>query len=511
MTSKFESMSEAELRSYAAASDASLSHFQERMGELELALDDKEWTRISLETEREFSREGQNTINKLSRYFFLKNPLIKRAVLTQSNYVFGKGIDVMAADGESEEATIINDFMEDPENRRELTSHESMMMKENELQLFGNIFFFLYTNPVTKNVTIRSIPYDEITDIIMHPDDAKRPLYYKREWQAQTMNLDTGIYETQKKTEYFLDWRVSRNSLYGRRSSIGRDPVRKNAVIYHVATNQLSDMKFGVSEMYAALDWARAYKEFLENWATITKAHARFAWQLSPAGGKKGAQQAQHKMNQMSGGQGGANERVTASTFVAGNGTKMEPMKTAGAQPSAEDGQQMIHMVSAATGIFYHYLVGDPSTGNLATAKSMERPMELQFTNRQKLWRDVFKNIIYFAIQQKRPGSDAETDVTFPNLLEHSTKDMIEAIVSASTLNGSTAAGTIPLRKVTELLLKELGEENIEDSLNEWFPEGEEMSSQGTQAQNADDLVQEAVKELREAVNHLAEDHNRTG
>ncbi|CAM3777826.1 hypothetical protein [Alkalicoccus chagannorensis] len=509
MTSKYESMSEAELRNYAAGADDSINLMQERMAELEFAMEDAGWKKLSYESEKEFSREGLQRINQLSRYFFLKNPLIRRAVLTQSNYVFGQGVEFTSSDPESPTQDILDDFIYDEENRRELTSHEAMMMKENELNLFANLFFVLFVDRSTKKTTVRTIPIDEITDIIMDPDDAKRPLFYKRERTVQRMNFDTGNYQAKQEVEYYKDWRVD-DRQHNNRQQIGGYPVRQDAVVYHVHTNKLSDQKFGVSEIYAALDWARAYKEFLENWATITKAHSRFAWQMTTKGGRKGVNQAQQQLNSTMGAQGGRESNpppVTASTFVGSEGNELKPVKTAGAQPSAADGQHMVHMVSAATGIFYHYLVGDPSTGNLATAKSMERPMELQFRNRQQLWKTVFQNIISYAIKQHQPDFEESIDVSFPSLLDHDTSEMIGAIVRAVTLEGQQAT-TMPMRYATKLLLQELGEENIDEKLDEWFPEGNEMPSTGTDAgmnaDNADGLVDEALKEWREAVKHLA-------
>ncbi len=52
---------------------------EERLAELELALEDQEWLKLSLTGEREFSREGLGKIVRLSRLMFLKNPLINHA------------------------------------------------------------------------------------------------------------------------------------------------------------------------------------------------------------------------------------------------------------------------------------------------------------------------------------------------------------------------------------------------------------------------------------------------
>lgn len=509
MTKDFNTMSREELREYARSMDNQFEYLQEKIGTLELALEDRGWQKLTMESDHEFSQQGLMTIRNLSRVMFLKNPLIRRAVLTQSNYVFGKGVEFTISEEEKHksEKETMHSFRNNVENKRELTSHQSMMMKENELQLFGELFFVLVTLP-NRDVIVRSIPADEITDIIMDPEDSKRPLFYKRERTVQKMNFATGQYETANEITYFRDWAVEDDPQVRRHKQIGQHDVRQDAVIYHVSVNHLSDMKRGVSEVYSALDWARAYKEFLENWATIVKAHSRYAWKIATKGGKKGVANAQKTMQQ--GPQGNGAPPLTASAFIGGEGTTIEPMRTAGATTSAADGQHMVHMVSAATGIFYHYLVGDPSTGNLATAKAMERPMELQFLNRQELWKNVFQDIFRYVLWKKHKNTQAEVTAQFPSILEHSTQDMINAIATAATLNGNSSK-SIPMRKVTELLLRELGEENIDELLDEWYPDGEVWDSpQAPQGGEGDDplvasnsMVTEALSQLREAVRNI--------
>jgi hypothetical protein len=164
-------------------------------------------------------------------------------------------------------------------------------------------------------------------------------------------------------------------------------------------------------------------------------------------------------------------------------------------------------MVCSATGINEPYLTGDPSTGNLATAKSMERPMELQFTARQSLWSSTLSNILDYIIDQAAMmpsgplhvgatveidddgdrivtlGIDPETgepmnrtvEVKFPSILKRDLTEQIDAIVHAGTLEGAAAAGTIPVKHLTRMLLDALGEEHAADLVEEWFPEGVEQ------------------------------------
>jgi len=165
-------------------------------------------------------------------------------------------------------------------------------------------------------------------------------------------------------------------------------------------------MQFGVSELYAACDWANAYKVFLEKWVTITDALSKFAMQLTGAN-KRVATAAVSKLQEMiprlqqglaeARAQGGG---TIGGTFVTTPGTKLEPIKTSGITTSMDDARRLMLMVCSATGINEPYLTGDPSTGNLATAKSMERPMELQFTARQSLWSSILGNILDYIIDQ---------------------------------------------------------------------------------------------------------------
>jgi hypothetical protein len=470
----------------------SLELYQERISELELAFEDKGWIRLTGETEKEFSRAGLKIINQLARLYWLKNPLIRRAVLTQTQYVFGQGLSINAKDPEVNK--VIQNFLDDPKNRAELTEHQSRMVKESELQLFGNIFFVLFVNQLTGKVRIRTISVDEIEEIICDPDDSKTPWFYKRVYTRKNINRRTGSYKDETVTEYYRDWKYTDKDA----KRIGGKGIEE-AVIYHVAVNKLSDMKFGVSEVYAALDWAKAYKEFLEDWATIVKSYSRFAWKLTTKAGKGAIARAKTKLGTTLASDSGETNPPPAagSVFAANESVKMDPIKTSGATTSASDGDKLVHMVSAATGIFFHYLTGDPSTGNLATAKAMERPMELMFRDRQQLWVSVYQEILNFVMEQSVKAdkgvlkgtisedefgeetitmdndADKTVSVTFPPLLEKDTSARIDAIIKAATLDGKRRSGTMEMTMIVKLMLEALGVEDIDEIIERMFPDGE--------------------------------------
>src|SRR5208337_1116523 len=97
---------------------------------------------------------------------------------------------------------------------------------------------------------------------------------------------------------------------------------------------------------------------------------------------------------------GWAEGRPVASAFTHSEGVEMSPIKSSGATTSAEGGNKLLLMVCSATGIFQHYLSADPGKGNVATAKTMERPMELQSLNRRTQWAHTYRDSLQYVIDQ---------------------------------------------------------------------------------------------------------------
>lgn len=503
--------------------DNTIELFQERLAELELSLEDMSWSKLDMETDKEFSKTGLNRINKLARLYWLKNPLIRRAVLTQTQYVFGQGMSIEGEDSTVNE--VIQKFFNDKDNKDELTAQQALSIKETEMQLFGNLFFVLFVKPQTGQVKVRTISMDEITEVVTDPDDKKRPLYYKRVY----------VRDGKQVTIYYPDWNNERPG------STYKGVLVEKAKIFHVSVNKLSDMKYGVSEVYAALDWAKAYKNFLEDWATVVASYAKFAWKVSVTkGGRHGTAAVKKKLGSTIPEQGyETNPAGTAGGFWAQNeGVNLDPIKASGPSVAASDGDKIIHMVSAATGIFYHYLVGDPSTGNLATAKAMERPMELMFRDRQELWKNIFDRITKYVILQSvkapkglidgRMQRDDDGDyelvldnneegepmsqtvfVTFPDLLEKDLISRVDAIIKAATLGGGQLGQVIEPEIITRLLLDTLDIDNVEEVMQRMYPDDEVVPGQPPQAEGrrkrVEKVFNEALQELSQAIKEVNE------
>lgn len=506
----------------------SLEHLQERIAELELGLEDAGWIRMNFESEMEFSREGLQRITALSRLFFLKNPLINRAVTLQAMYVWAQGVSIKGAHPEVD--AIVQKFLDDPKNKVELTGHQARSMKEQDLQVEGNLFFVLFPHGATGRVRVRTIPVDEVMEIITNPDDGKEPWYYKRVWSETQMNTQGVAVTAAQETAYYPDWRYAPST---EPSTTNGHPVFWDSPVYHVRVGGLSGMRFGLPETYSGLDWARAYKEFLEDWATIVRAYAKFAFKAtSSKGGKRGIAAMKAKLGTTMGATSSETNPPpgVGSIAVMSEGNDLTPIRTAGATTKAEDGRRMLLMVAAATGLPETFF-GDVSVGTLATASSLDRPTELKFRDRQELWKGVLHDILQYVVDKRATAvlypnlhgtlvwnderdeqevileNDSETgepidrhiDIDFPSILEHDKVEDIKAILSAATLDGKALAGTMAPKTVSRLLLTALGQDDIDDLLDEVFPEDEE----GNVSTQAEESFMEAVKALREAVKNL--------
>jgi hypothetical protein len=204
-----------------------------------------------------------------------------------------------------------------------------------------------------------------------------------------------------------------------------------------------------------------------------------------------------------------------------------------------EDGRRLLLMVAAAVGLPESFF-GDVSVGNLATAKSLDRPTELRFINRQTLWGDIHRAILGFAIMQAVKAGvlkgkiiieddgtprvelypnpdetnpdkvgmprDATVTVDFPSILEHDTPALVTSIVSAATMNGQPQAGVIQAKTVSKLLLQALNVDDVDSLLDELYPpEGDTTGTDATPVTSEPTVLQfaAALREVKEALSKI--------
>lgn len=498
-----------------AGRDVTMSQLQESIRLLELALHSQEWQLLTASGREEFTPAGLRMIRELSRVMYLKNPLIGRGVNLQRLYVWALGVSISGRHSRIND--VVQAFLDDPQNQVELTAHQARMDKEKDLQLDGNLFFRLFINRQNGRVRLRTIEPDEVTAIICNPEDAKEPWFYGRQFTQKAIN---GTTETVM--EWYPDWRfnpLNRSTLVAQLRELGGGTGRVvwDTPVYHVAVNRHG--RWGVSEVYAALDWALAYKRFLEDLATTWRALSRWAATLTIDGGKAASiAAAKAKLNTAIAGTGGETNPppLTGSVFIGNEQHKLEPFRTAGATMSAEDGRRLALMAIATLG-FPETFFGDVSVGTLATAESLDRPTELMIRNRQALWAEVHSNIIGYALMWavKAPAGplrslgrvisepdgrvvremvrwnknvDATVNIVFPPVVDMNLGQYVAAAVQAAGLSGLPAdAEQHYLRTFVRLILSAFEVEDAGDLTELIFEEPDPEPEEETEEEGEGD------------------------
>lgn len=473
--------------------DAQLELLQERIADLELALEDRGWDRLLTESGMEFSRDGLARIAAMSRLYYLKNPLIQRAVDVQAFYTWGQGVTI-TSDQESVDL-VLQRFLDDPSNRGVLFGHQARLLIDVDLAVEGNLFLACFVSKTTGRVQVRVIPPDEIRQIHCNPQDRDEPRWYERHHTVGT--------ETKK--VLYRHWRYQPVPA----DQIPDGQVSDDAVIVHVRSGGLRAMRFGVPETYAALDWARAYKEFLENWASLVKSLSRFAWRVTTKKNKLSA--AKTKLaTTLSPSTSETNPApVTGAAFVGDDSTDIAPIPKTGATTSAEDGKHLRLMVAAAMNLPDTILSGDVDQGNLATARTLDRPTELKFRSRQQMWADVLLDlttvVVRAAIQARQLAGTVERDqdgveqilvegepprveVTFPPILEDDITATVEAIVAA--------AAFVPAEFVARRLLVVLGADNVDELVDDLVARQDEAAAAGVATETVE-VLRTVIAEAR--------------
>lgn len=465
-------------RSNAQLSNHNMVMLQERLTELESVLLTPEWARISAEGEREFSEEGLRAAMKLSRMMFLSNPLINRGVTLKSQYVWGQGYSITCKSDAAQAA--VQKAFNSNRNKKAFTSHQLLTLREQELQVTGNLYIALFRS-INGAVTIRCIPADEISDIISNPEDSTDVWYYKRQWKRT-------VYQGSGKRDEVLTALYADLDNDSPAETFAGLQVQANVRVYHVRIGALADMRKGLPETYQSIPWARSYKDFLTDFIAIVKSFRKFAFSVEVEGGPQQVSEIHSALNtRYADGTNGAsydqNPAPVAGSTMVSSGVSLNPVKTAGATVPLEEGRRLLLMHCAGSG-FPETFYGDASVGSLATAKSLDRPTELMISDRQKLWKEILETIANYIIAAGSNNREIEemeaqmATVTFPPVVEHDLASYVEAVTMAATLDGKELSPLADFETFARLLLEALGVSNVDEVLKRIMEEQEKREEE---------------------------------
>lgn len=440
----------------------------ESMAQMQLAMEDMGWEKLTGQFAQEFTRDGLKRAAELSRMMAVANPLIKRGLAIRASYVHGQGVGITARadgnEGAQDVNAVVQAFLDDDTNRAALTGHQAKLRLETSIGTDGNIFIALFTNPLSGKVQARTLPFDEITDKITVPGDRMVTMFYRRDWTENNM----------QHTAYYPDirWRpLTRTKWYT--DGQNRYEIKWDSPVYHLQDNGLDGWKFGIGDAYAALPWARAYKEFLEDWVLLIKALSRIAFQMSKS---------KTPLSQQS---RAALQAAPAGSMVNMGEQKIEAVPKTGATIDSESGRPVATMAAAALGVPVTTLMADPGqTGARAVAETLNQPTMLEFKGRQELWTEAFRAILGYVIDQaviapRGPlkgtvsreqntltvqlsgNTDRTLDIVWPDINEMPVETIMKALVDAD------GTGKMPPLVTLRLMLRALGVRDVDEIIDD--------------------------------------------
>ena len=462
---------------------------QESLAELETRMYEPGWQLLTARGDQEFTREGLRQITAVARVMAIKNCMIKRALSLRHAYVWGQGVSITARD--TDVGKLIKAFLGDPSNRRTFSGAAAREEHERALGTDGNVFFALFTSPLTGRVQVRVLPWDEIGDIVTNPEDASEPWFYRRDWWEERRNAVTGGPQTIRRVEFYpaLGYRPSRRLARVRGATDGQwGDVVWDAPVCHVKVGALLGWKFGIGDSYAALDWANAYREFLTDWARLVKSLSRFAWKLTTRGSRQS--QARNRVAQAPTTDPVTGEaRRTGATALLTPEMQLEAIPKTGATIDSDSGRPLAAMVATAMDVPVTMLLGDPgTTGARATAETLDTPTERSMQARRALWTEAIHAILTYVITEsvRAPNGrlqgtvvvdpwtgqdivsltgdgdgegDVTVDISWPDLDDIDAAAVVEAIVKADSTTH------VPPQVIVRLLLEALGVHDVDGIL----------------------------------------------
>ncbi len=440
------------------------------------------WAQIGAGLDSDPSHDTLVNNANLVRAFSGMNPLMIRAKVVRSSYVFGSGVDISATTGTEDEGVaqdvseVVTKFVDDPANQAAVFGEQVRIELENDNFDDGNLFFAHWVDPMTGEVQVRTLPFDEVTEVYSAPGDKTVPWYYLRQWTEQNDNGQ----DVQRKAWYpDLDYQPAAKIrtlkghpiLWPGKVTAG---YGGGAAVYHLKVNTVGrSRRWGVGDGFAAMPWAKSYSGFLSDCAKLYQSLAKIAHLVS--GSKNKTQMARSAAQAQASPAGGV---------LYGSDLQLQTPNFSGINPN--HGRPFASMVAMATGVPVTILTADPGQeGARAVAETLDKPMRLVIEGRQSLWAEFYRASCGFAVEQAvfaprgplkgtvvqlgdrkvvqfTDDTDPTIEVVFPEIEDNNVEHLVESIVKAD------ATGKLPPLVTLRLLLRALELEDAEQILEKY-------------------------------------------
>lgn len=460
---------------------------------------------------------------RASRYYALHDPLLHRAVWLIIRYVWGRGIVGPKAKDPEVQKTL-DRLAQDPDNDLLFATTGQWELSQTLIE-DGEIFLTAFVNALTGAVKFSYVLTDEIEQIITHPQDRRKPIYYLRQWSPQVWNWNSGNYTTPGiRRDYWPDWACPETqpdplpSLYEcarcgaeigdnatcacgadlreadnlrlgeysgtEHSTVGNALTRQYMHQYKTNTRSLR----GMPAFYSAIPYVKAYKGFIQDRIVLLIALATFAFKQNIKGSTSQVQRIlQQWGNTVFGRYQDTPQRRAdqerapgARTLLQNEALQTEQMPVDTGAPNAYmDGRITRQQVAAGVDITEPDLTGDPSVGNLASMTAMNGPQQKGFEWWQQVFEAIIEDAVKFSINQALKYGDLTAmtaageprdltfEVDFPPIVEKDLPGYISAVAQLISAESLAGKRYIAPERLARYILQVFGENDIDTALSE--------------------------------------------
>lgn len=355
----------------------------------------------------------------------------RRAVDMHADFCFGGGLEAPVCQEEAL-AAAIERWWWLRGNQQAAFSMPAQRQLSARLLVDGCLMFACFRGRGSAPMQVRPMERLQFSQVITHPDDDSRVLYYERRYTPATFS--NGKYVSgQERAIYYPDIdNYEGNPEYD-------DPYREElpiAVDEHnglpthvlrVRLNSLTAHDWGVGIMPALMDWELDMVRMAEHQLTMAEASAALAVMLTVDGDEAdvATAEAYYGMEGTSNTVGGSNP---GDINVMNSAAQLKVSRAdTGAADAARNTRLFLQAFSVAAGTAPHYM-GDSENANLATTTSMELPILRYFQGYQGVWSYAMTRLAQEALSQLPGAEDAKLSVPMPPLIVEDILDRIQAI-----------------------------------------------------------------------------------
>ncbi len=273
----------------------------------------------------------------------LTNPLAKRQIRNVTSYLVGRGLKISSPSIDAQE--IIDDFIHDPENYWELFVRE----ESNRLQIDGEIIVLLFINTGNGKVMVRDIEPNEITEVILSPDDYRKILALRRVHTRKIYSDDFKSFKTETIDEYIKPGEPDPNN-----ENIIRD-------FLFIKMPIIATQFRGIPELSSHLYWLKKYRQLLDARVVLNEGRAAFIWDVTVDGTDKDVKDVREKNSKP--------PRPGTVKFHNKQVTWEPKSLNINAQESEADLRAVKLMTVAGSGQPEYMITGDASNANFASTQ----------------------------------------------------------------------------------------------------------------------------------------------